>query len=56
MKKVEMVSANGGAVIEVNDDRVEHFENKGWKVAKDRPPVNQGPDKAPRSLGCLAYF
>ena len=34
MKTVQMISANGGAEIEVNDDRVEHFENKGWKVAK----------------------
>ena len=29
MKTVQMISANGGAEIEVNDDRVEHFERKG---------------------------
>ena len=41
MKTVQMISANGGAEIEVNDDRVEHFERKGWRASAEA--------KAPRS-------
>jgi hypothetical protein len=28
-----MISADGGTEIEVNDDRVEHFERKGYTTA-----------------------
>ena len=50
MKTVQMISANGGAEIEVNDDRVEHFERKGYRLvdAKAPEPRNRQP-KAPRA-------
>ena len=38
MKTVQMISANGGAEIEVNDDRVEHFERKGWRLVDAKAP------------------
>ena len=38
MKRVQMISANGGAEIEVNDDRVEHFERKGWRLVDAKAP------------------
>ena len=41
MKTVQMISANGGAEIEVNDDRVEHFERKGWRLVDARAPQPQ---------------
>ena len=47
MKTVQMISANGGAQIGVNDDRVEHFERKGWRVA-DKAPRSRQP-KAPKA-------
>jgi len=31
--RTKMISANGGTEIEVPADRVEHFENKGWRRA-----------------------
>ena len=33
-----MISANGGAEIEVNDDVVEHFERKGWRLVDAKAP------------------
>jgi hypothetical protein len=33
MKRVKMISADGGTEIEVTDDRVEHFESKGYTTA-----------------------
>ena len=44
MKIVKMISANGGAEIEVTDDRVAHFERKGWKVSK--APASHKPKSA----------
>jgi len=38
MKRVKMISADGGTEIEVNDDRVEHFERKGYKAAEAKTP------------------
>ena len=38
MKSVQMISANGGAQIGVNDDRVEHFERKGWRLVDAKAP------------------
>ena len=38
MKTVQMISANGGAEIEVNDDRVEHFERKGYRLVDAKAP------------------
>ena len=33
MTRIKMISADGGTEIEVNDDRVEHFERKGYTTA-----------------------
>ena len=38
MKIVQMTSADGGAEIEVSDDRVEYFERKGWRVVDAKAP------------------
>ena len=48
MKIVKMVSANGGAEIEVSDDRVQHFEQKGWSLVKKTTAARQ--PKAPRAI------
>ena len=47
MTRIKMISADGGTEIEVNDDRVEHFERKGWRVA-DKAPRSRQP-KAPKA-------
>ena len=46
MKTVQMISANGGAEIEVNDDRVEHFERKGYTTAGAKPASRSHEPKA----------
>ena len=46
MKTVQMISANGGAEIEVNDDRVEHFERKGYTTADAKPASRSHKPKA----------
>ena len=37
MTRIKMISADGGTEIEVNDDRVEHFERKGYTTADAMP-------------------
>ena len=41
MKRVKMISADGGTEIEVNDDRVEHFERKGYTTAGAEMPASR---------------
>ena len=46
MTRIKMISADGGTEIEVNDDRVEHFERKGYTTAGAKLPrvvTNQRP-------------
>ena len=38
MTRIKMISADGGTEIEVNDDRVEHFERKGWRLVDAKAP------------------
>ena len=40
--RTKMISADGGTEIEVPADRVEHFENKGWRRA-DSPARGRSP-------------
>ena len=53
MKTVQMISANGGAEIEVNDDRVEHFEHferKGYRLVDATAPAPRSRQpKAPKA-------
>lgn len=42
MKRTKMISADGGTEIEVPADKVEHFENKGWRRA-DKPVRGRSP-------------
>ena len=46
MKRVKMISADGGTEIEVNDDRVEHFERKGYTTAGAMPATRSQKPKA----------
>jgi hypothetical protein len=46
MKRVKMISADGGTEIEVNDDRVEHFERKGYTTADAKPAARSHKPKA----------
>ena len=49
MKTVQMISANGGAEIEVNDDRVEHFERKGYRLVDAKAPAPGGQYSLPHA-------
>ena len=42
MKLTKMISADGGTEIEVPGDKVEHFENKGYRQA-DKPVRGRSP-------------
>ena len=46
MKRVKMISADGGTEIEVNDNRVEHFERKGYTTADAKPASRSHKPKA----------
>ena len=46
MNRIKMISADGGTEIEVNDDRVEHFERKGYTTAGAKPASRSHKPKA----------
>ena len=46
MTRIKMISADGGTEIEVNDDRVEHFERKGYTTAGAKPASRSHKPKA----------
>ena len=41
MTRIKMISADGGTEIEVNDDRVEHFERKCYTTADAKMPASR---------------
>ena len=41
MTRIKIISADGGTEIEVNDDRVEHFERKGYTTADAEMPASR---------------